>query len=51
MTNADFENALNKLQEDGIIYTTVDDNTFALTDWCLRIAGKQINLRFIDSRN
>ena len=32
MSNGDFEQALQALQNDGVIYTTVDDNTFAVTD-------------------
>ena len=32
MSNPDFEKAIQDLQNDGVIYTTVDDNTFALTD-------------------
>ena len=32
MSNCDFEQALQALQNDGVIYTTVDDKTFAITD-------------------
>ena len=32
MTNGDFQNALNQLQEEGAIYTTVDNDCFSITE-------------------
>ena len=32
MSNSDFQNTLNQLQEEGAIYTTVDNDCFSITE-------------------